>query len=79
MKNKAKELLEQYEKDGNYPKMKKELLILFDGSNRFYVGFDGETEITSSNDNPLTKENAPRIKGYEIESEKEGIITYKHK
>jgi len=79
MKNKAKELLEQYEKDGNYPKMKKELLILFDISNRFYVGFDGETEIISSNDKPLTKENAPRIEGYEIESEREGIITYKPK
>ena len=30
MKNKGKELLEQYEKDGNYPNMKMELLILFD-------------------------------------------------
>lgn len=79
MKNKAKELLEQYERDGNYPKMKKELLILFDFSNRFYVGFNGETEIVSSNNTPITKENAPRIKGYEIESENEGIITYKPK
>ena len=79
MKNKAKELLEQYEKDGNYPKMKRELLLLFDVSNRFYVGFNKEAEIVSSNDKPLTIENAPKIKGYEIESENEGVITYKPK
>jgi len=29
MKNKAKEILEQYEQDNNYLKMKRELLILF--------------------------------------------------
>lgn len=53
-----------------------DLLALFSDSNRFYVGFDGEAEVVSSNDNPLTKETAPRIKGYEIESENEGVITY---
>ena len=30
--DKVKIKLEQYEKDGNYPKLKKELLILFDVS-----------------------------------------------
>ncbi len=45
MKNKAKELLEQYEKDGNYPNMKRELLILFDVSKSLptviEIDFDG--------------------------------------
>jgi len=31
--NKAKDKLEQYEKDGNYPNLKRELLILFDVNN----------------------------------------------
>ena len=35
MKNKAKEILENYEIDADYPKMKRSILILFDVRSSF--------------------------------------------
>ena len=43
MKNKAEQILEQYEKDGDYPNMKRKLLILFGISNSIVCSFCNET------------------------------------
>lgn len=46
MENKAKKILEQYEIDNDYPKMKRELLILFSVSNSALIDYiENDAEI----------------------------------